>query len=723
MIDLSCRESVMAAQWGTRESCIATLTRSAALTGFTASFLDKEGARIRCQCRKSGKPKGFQKATSKTGCEFRINVNFAGGSWHVTKAVLEHNHALIPSPVIGLTADQIAVISDVRATSSSNISVINFVERHFGLKVSQADIETLFSQKFQEGTDATIVMTETEALSLQVTSAGGVFLDHQTDTASGPVRDAIFCASPAQLATARKFGDLVFLDSTTIPNRNGWGVIIVTLIGPDRQLLHGGTFYVAYETKEVWMWIIENLKTITNSMLRTLMADEDQSTYWAYVALIEQGKLVGVGYRVCVWHKANRLVKACDGAGVPRQIRDAIMNDFQIIVYSKSRDAVAAALSHILSMAPQLEQLRQRLHLFTEAYRNSVFTSDFRGSSCAESAHAMVKARLPGGLLKLTVIDETIDKSFQLKEMSQAAVREHGLKEIGAREYFDFSVSPYVQAELEIRSREARHCIYGGPLPGGIHVVKKGPHCFQITQAGCACDDRSRTGFPCEHEVFLAEYAGLDFPKQLVLRRWLENQPEIEVGDATLLSIFDQLEIAAGLEDTPASSDGEQEADPIQAQEANGDEGQDESVFPETGIPIDSSKQFYNEMFTIGKQLASVAAHLPPEQRQEARQAALELLYRLRAQLTDVGDAIAHRGGRPKKGFSKQTPEQVVCILCERPHTLSQCPGYELFLLEKANYDLAKPDGKRACQLCGSKGHLKKNCPVVAATRKAMKGK
>ena len=72
----------------------------------------------------------------------------------------------------------------------------------------------------------------------------------------------VFSQMPFEKDNLIQYGDVIFFDSTSVSNVNQWLTIPIIIIDQWRHIQSGGVFFIASETEDVFIWILNTIYTI-----------------------------------------------------------------------------------------------------------------------------------------------------------------------------------------------------------------------------------------------------------------------------------------------------------------------------------------------------------------------------------------------------------------------------------------------------------------------------
>jgi hypothetical protein len=169
-----------------------------------------------------------------------------------------HNHPLLPPPPDDIPDAVANSVSDLISLGVSNTQIARFVEKQTGRLLSTHDIE-LFRRPQDEG----VTLSETDRLLASLELDDQVFL-YEATVSGEPRRADVLVVTEWEMANLQRFGDVVWLDGTSLKNDLGWTTWPITLCDDRKKLTSGGVFFTAFENEEAFVWLLQSLEPLVH---------------------------------------------------------------------------------------------------------------------------------------------------------------------------------------------------------------------------------------------------------------------------------------------------------------------------------------------------------------------------------------------------------------------------------------------------------------------------
>jgi hypothetical protein len=727
-------DDLRALSFDTGDKAIDYLKAQAKANGFKLSLRDSAAAdRIRLLCHRSDHGKGTK--TTKTGCEVRVKLLKRENRYYIKiKDGLCHNHPLLTPPPEDLPDPVAKAVSDLIAVGIPNMQIVQFIEKQTGRLFSTADIAAMRQPKSGQA-----VISETDAVLASLETDDDVFL-YQVTLHGQPHRAGMLLVTQWERQNLERFGDVVWLDGTSLKNDLGWTTWPVTLCDDRKELASGGVFFTAFENEETFFWLLQTLNGILGPRLRTIFTDEDSALCPA-MATFQRDIRPNVAHRVCYWHKRQNFQKQLDRARVAPEVRDEALILFDRVCRCPAEAEIEDTIVKIRLLVPSISEYLERevcsrFPLFTEAFRGGALTLGYRATGLSESANSFVRRILPAKILTLLDIRNGITKAYQIKNLGTEHTISHERQKVGLleREY-DVKLQRPLLRWVDQLMEKAEGCTitpYDVPVPEGIdrqffEATIEGHRSWLIKIEGnevqCECDHAERTGLPCHHLVALFQKCGGGaFPVQLIDRRWIPNFEQARIPPMPAMCIQEE-DLARRMVSESMTSDEEDGGSPPSDHDDLDSDTDDEGLpgpgeEPPARVPGQSRR--YQVLHGLGNKIAQKAAS-NPDRYDDVRETLTGVLESLTEGVDgQVRDARGRPRGRPpKQGHSHADSSQgpkTRCLLCKSDaHVLNKCPHYPVFQDERSKYQ-GTTEG-RQCSLCHYAGHRKDKCPVLKLAR------
>jgi hypothetical protein len=626
-------------------------------------------------------------------------------------------------------------VRDLITIGVTNVQIIQFIQKQTGCLLSRYDIDA-----FRHPAIAHALLGETESLLNNLKPEDNVFIFTQTFQGEER-RAAILIVTASERQNLSRFGDVIWLDGTTIKNDLGWTTWPITLCDDRKELASGGVFFTAFENTESFAWFLQTLEGLVRDSLRTLFSDEDSALGPAIVQF-QSALRPDVAHRICLFHKRRNFVKHVNQARVPAETQDEALRLFDALCKYSSTAEVETAIEKIRLLIPSMSdyldtEIFERIGLFTEAFRHGARTLGYVATALSESANHMIRNSLRAGVLTLQEIRAGISQAYALKALGTIRTIAHEFQQPSFLEvtyglklhrpilrWIDDIMMDAGQCQVELARTEAATRFYVATIEGRrpYHIRLEGD---TVT---CECDQTAAIGMPCAHIVALYQAGGNGaFPVALIAQRWVPNFEDITFPDLPLISLPEEDHVlrvvSDSLTDDEADFDSDDEYDDGGMEEEEPG-AEDQAAPPTDDGPrrrmISGQSWRYKTVVGLGKQIAQKAAESE------------ELFLRIEVSLRDllnscteafegqVRDVRGRPRGRPRKrGHSQPDNSHVAprkCPLCNSiSHDLARCVHYRLFQEEREHYQ-GTTEG-RHCSLCQYGGHRKDNCPVMRMAR------
>jgi hypothetical protein len=685
---------------------------------------------IRLYCHRSERSKRH-KQTTKTNCPFHIMVRWRASEkhFHVTESsILVHNHDLLPPAIPMLPKNIEESAKAMLQIGIGRCEVITYIRHMMGYCPTREQLATLMKD---DGVEP--LATETEKLVAEVVSQGG---ESHVYLIGEDLRAAVLTITPFERENLRRFGDVIFLDGTMIRNSLGWTTFPITLINEARAITSGGLLFTAFETQEVFDWLLQTLVGICQGKIQTIFTDEDSALVASTSGLELSDQRIA--HRLCTFHKRQNFQQRLQAASRDPAVQAEAMKLFQKVIYAKRQQTVVEALKQLKVLVPTLvnyiiSEIEMLLPKLSEAYRGNTLTLGSSTTAASEICNRMLKS---GPLIHTFVcIRDAHTRNHELKAVAaQARISNRFKKPHFLQTLFGLELSPAIQLQIDNSvSKAARWEMTLQIDTPGQYVAQYEHSVWRLRYDGmnvpeCECNEATGTGLPCPHMIALFRYLGGEecFPVQAIAERWFVKSPEVEFPPLPQLGLTEHDELQHLL--TEPSSDG----DELKSDEENKDvsslvpapiDSESEDGIASVTIPRENQTQRYRRALSLGKEIARRAAGNDAQY-----ETIIDRLREIRDSLTiSVGGEIRGATGKPKgrprrKGHSHPDQEsRPYCVLCEaESHNLLDCRHYDIFREEQARF---APDsrGKRHCALCHHPGHRKDNCPVLDIARKRLR--
>jgi hypothetical protein len=239
--------------------------------GFKLSLRDSVGEnRIRLICHRANYKNGSK--TTKTGCEVWLCLPKRGGGYcNDIPDGLCHNHPLLPPPPDDMPDAVAKSVSDLISLGVSNTQIVQFVEKQTGRLLSTHDIEL-----FRRPEDELVTMSETDRLLASLDIDDQVFV-YEATVSGEPRRAGVLVVTEWEMANLQRFGDVVWLDGTSLKNDLGWTTWLIALCDDRKKLTSGGAFFAAFENEEAFVWLLQTVEPLVHDQLKTIFTDEDSA--------------------------------------------------------------------------------------------------------------------------------------------------------------------------------------------------------------------------------------------------------------------------------------------------------------------------------------------------------------------------------------------------------------------------------------------------------------
>jgi hypothetical protein len=727
--------------FATGAEAVKYLKAQATSHGFELSQRDSSASdRVRLLCHRSNYGRG--KKTTKTDCPVYVLLHRRDNAYSVAiPDEICHNHPLETFPAANVPENVANSVRHLLTIGVTNLQIIQFIEKETGFTLSRYDVDA-----FREPALAHAMLGETDSLLANLAPTDTVFIMTQ-DFQGEERRAGILIITESEMRNLQRFGDVIWLDGTTLKNDLGWTTWPITLCDDRKELASGGVFLTAFENKDAFVWLLRTLEPLVQPVLRTFFSDEDSALCPA-IEEFQQTDRPDVAHRICRWHKRKNFQKQVVQARVPPETRDEALRLFDAICSYPAAAEVEEAVAKIRLLVPSISEyldaeIVERLPLFTEAFRNGVLTLGYEATTLSESANHLIRRVLRPAILTLQDIRAGVTQAYSIKALGTAHTVRH---EFQSESRFEATFKVKLQkpilrwidqicAEADLCTvhflREAEGC-------GFYEVAVEGRRSYLVKvdrgEAACECDQLAATGMPCPHLVALYQEAeGGAFPVGLIARRWIPDVADVVIPALPHLSLPEvDLALQVFSDALTDEDDGDFDSDEEYDDE---DEDQDEGGLPEGEEPegeepappdqpprraTAGQSRRYQALASLGKQIATKAAET--EEMFTRAEATLKGLLHSCTETVDgeIRDARGRPRGRPRKNghsrpeTSHAAPRQ--CPLCDSiAHAFERCVHYPIFEEERRRYP-GSTDG-RHCSLCNYGGHRKDGCPVMRLAR------
>jgi hypothetical protein len=168
------------------------------------------------------------------------------------------------------------------------------------------------------------------------------------------------------------------------------------LVNGSNQITSGGLLFTAFETKEVFDWLLKIIADILVGTLRTIFTDEESALVTS--ADRRTGIRPEILHRLCTFHKCRDFQKKVLCSFRDPAIQAEPFSLFQTIIYSKRRSSVDQALRQLKALLPTLVEyieveIEALLPKLAEAFHRVAFTLGSRTIAVSESCNRILKSR------------------------------------------------------------------------------------------------------------------------------------------------------------------------------------------------------------------------------------------------------------------------------------------------------------------------------------------
>ena len=745
------------------ESAFAHLKIEAMKRGWTISCNESFRATwATFYCSKGGRSRG--KKTTKTDCPWKITLGpgIQPGTVRILKGHLTHNHVLTPDKYSIFTVDsqQQDLICKMLESGITPRCVQRFLERTGGPEFSSLQIRRLAGKR------VTIDGPETEDLKRYMDSIGGVCQRMESRQGEDLFVHAVFTAAPFELQNLRQFGQVIWMDGTQKQNHLKWEIMPVTVIDQFKRIRSAGVFFVSRSDQDVIKWALRTLlgDGAFLRILRTIITDEGTAFIPAFDSLMEEmnrgrsdNEKVGVSHVLCAFHKEQNYLKKVAKAGLTVIQRETAKDLFKIVCYSASKQACDDALSSIEALSAKLasyvaKHVRPLLSKFARSYLSNVFTKGYNTTSPAESHNNMIKSVMLAGRVStiremrmdITLAHRNAELSF--RDKMQGAFQNDHFTFVAHKANF----SPKIIAEIDATLAQALTLVCGDNLE--VFHPDAPKYTYRVTHSDddnydCSCGKVGHYGLPCAHIIAVMKKEGRnyerDYPLRLISRVWWINDPS-----EVLIPVDRNGQL------TDDSREGEA---PVVRDDVfpNGnpleDSTSNEKEFGERDVitlltdkeRFVQQKERYLTLFHLAKTVASIGSRsLEVSQKvHDDLQAMLNTMLHIPettsgavsdapsdededppnnegtpTRIVEVHDVSGRPRGRPKKqeAPAEKFKKRQTCILCSRPHRITECDRYAAFAAAVEHNQTEVADtGHHRCSICSGIGHNRKTCPWV----------
>ena len=622
------------------------------------------------RCRKGGRVKGG--TTGKCDCPFLIKTSpspFGGIYIRLDDSLcLTHNHALEPDHYahLLLPTDVEDMIAELSRSGIKPVQIMKFLEAR-GLRLSSLQVQWITKRHRVLDFE-----NETEQLELMMKGLDGSFVKfYRATVANEEHRWGALTCTGTELENLKAYGDVIFLDGTYCNLKKKWEVVPITCITTDGNLASGGIFYGAMSNEMVYKWLLSELWELRmrdgGVRWRTVVTDEDTAFVAAFrefnLWALRNGHNTFLRHVLCAFHKERNFDSQLVRCGMSKSERGRAKELFKDICYCPHRGHVDTCTAELRSMNAKLgkymsKEIDPLLGNFSRAYLSDVHALGFNTTSPAESMNRLLKHGLSGipSLVASRRHFVTVLHDHDQNVVLKLARRRHPVIAKGwvpsdLYRFIGRKTADAIMHECRQRNR-IEITLKQGQWVGEFSPQSLAPQdiarlvflardmdkrdlVYELTINACQCGLLQFRGIPCSHILQLYEKLCMEFPKHLIHCRWCRNV-DTDEGAAPY---------AEGLD----ISDESQEA---QAPKED----------------TDSSKQRYNVVFGLAKQIASRASRnkevaercirtlrgllhemieLPPEDASEYTDESAPRNQEPR-DIVDVVDAIGRPKGRPR---------------------------------------------------------------------------
>lgn len=349
----------------------------------------------------------------RSNCKFSIYLKkIDQNEYQTTKAVLIHDHEIDPQFTFHLlaTSDQIDLIHAFKESNIKNTIIAKIMSQLYGsfwANITTRQIRSLYEQRSLSNVD------EIKELDELITANGGII--RYLPSIEDPI--AIFTATKDEIDNGEVYGDVIVIDGTHYPNRNGFELVPVTCFDKSLHICSGGTLFSKNSTREVYLFLISCLMEFCSII--TIISDEESG-----IVSVMDCEYQNIGHIICAWHKKKNIIKRVMAAFKNSQYLEEILKNIDIICYSYDLIKVNAAINYIkdLESPSFIEYFNNNvipiLHKFSPAYIEC-FCLGKNVSSAGESANSLIKSTISARYYRLAQIKCEITRLYKRKEVGE----------------------------------------------------------------------------------------------------------------------------------------------------------------------------------------------------------------------------------------------------------------------------------------------------------------
>lgn len=513
------------------------IRRYAFLSGFKLS--KEQGINsnyIVFHCWKGLRKKNKNSLSKSCNCNFRVNLSVhKDGKTKIIVKNPEHNgHELHPEIFSHhFLNNQTKKLIQIMYNANIQIDdIVRFINKSEGIVVIAEQIREIIRKP-------TVVENETiELVDYVLTNNGKCFSykDEKMNT------QAVLTITQEELKNM-DYGQVVFTDATSFPNRKGWKCHPITTLDGNLETIPIGVLFTGCFNKNIAKWFLTKLfsETPLKNVIRTIITDEDS----AIMSIIDDvgfdlEKILNrlIAHAICAYHKKKNFKSAIGVLGEERQILielwDKYVNSENLEESRQAYDALFSRASQSLKKYLQnyVEPIESR---FVRSFIKNIFTLGHNTSNVAENYNFQSKRFLYLRYYTLLQMRNEITRIFYKSVLKKTYREEHKFqKQDLILNVLHLNIHPKPR-ELLIKSINKSFRLQCKDDKESVEIIdplNQNKEIISIIGLKylCSCSKVNNMGLPCSHLITFYEMRNLGFPSNLIHNRFIISSfPLIQV--------------------------------------------------------------------------------------------------------------------------------------------------------------------------------------------------
>jgi hypothetical protein len=347
-------------------------------------------------------------------------------------------------------------------------------------------------------------------------------------------RIAVLTFTQEEYSNIKKYGDVLFIDSTFLPLNLDWQVLPLTVVTEFKTIECAGILFAAVVTTEVIIWLFTKLCEIPefHNSFRTLTTDDDQcfllATNFVFPTLFDN-RPDTVFHVLCALHRRQKIIKTARKFGINGDQLKAIEDLSYQLCFSPHKITAQLALNELILKSEAMNKYFEKnvipdvIH-FSRSHLSDVPCLGYNVSSLAESMNHLLKNGISVRTLSLSEFRQHCTFVLQYHRINVAHKNNNQIQTLAQYEIDGhFQVSPKIRQKLnaEIRASTEYEVVEDGEA---MFTVKRASDnraskTYSATASYCECGLQIFEGIPCRHIIAVAKSLSQSFPSDLISER------------------------------------------------------------------------------------------------------------------------------------------------------------------------------------------------------------